>query len=79
MGQERSSKQPPTKRKDSKEIPILHYGPNNCFTKFKEGLLNEALKPLSWIGKLIELGEYHIRNHQIKMTMMSPQLMIPIE
>jgi hypothetical protein len=30
-------------KKDPEEIPILHFGPNNNFAKFKEALANKAL------------------------------------
>jgi len=31
------------KKKDPKEIPILQFGPNNNFAKFKEALANKTL------------------------------------
>ncbi len=47
------------KKKDPTEIPILRYGPNNNFSKFKEALSYQALKQFGDLGRLIELGEYY--------------------
>jgi hypothetical protein len=47
------------KKKDPTEIPILQYGPNNNFSKFKEALSYQALKQFGDLGRLIELGEYY--------------------
>ncbi len=47
------------KKKDPTEIPILCYGPNNNFSKFKEALSYEALRQFGDLGRLIELGEYY--------------------
>jgi hypothetical protein len=49
------------KKKDPTEIPILRYGPNNNFSKFKEALSYQALKQFGYIGCLTKLGEYYNR------------------
>jgi hypothetical protein len=41
-------------------IPILRFGPNNNFAKFKEALANKALHEYGDLGRLIELGEYYV-------------------
>jgi hypothetical protein len=33
-----------SKKKDPEEIPVLWYGPNNNFTKFKEAMSKAAFK-----------------------------------
>ncbi len=48
------------KKKDPKEIPILKFGPNNNFAKFKEALANKALREYGDLGRLIESGEYFV-------------------
>jgi hypothetical protein len=48
------------KKKDPKEIPILKFGPNNNFAKFKEALANKALREYGDLGRLIESSEYFI-------------------
>jgi hypothetical protein len=47
------------KKRDRTEIPILCYGPNNNFAKFKEALSYQALKQFGDLGRLIELGHYY--------------------
>jgi len=47
-------------KKDPKEIPILKFGPNNNFAKFKEALANKALREYGDLGRLIESGEYFV-------------------
>ncbi len=48
------------KKKDPEEIPILRFGPNNNFAKFKEALVNKALREYDDLGRLTEAGEYFI-------------------
>jgi hypothetical protein len=48
------------KKKHPKEIPILKFGPNNNFAKFKEALANKALREYGDLGRLIESSEYFI-------------------
>jgi hypothetical protein len=48
------------KKKDPEEIPILKFGPNNNFAKFKEALANKALREYGDLGRLIESGEYFV-------------------
>ncbi len=50
---------PEAKKKDLEEIPILKYGPNNNFPKFKEALSKAALKNYGNLGKLIKQGSYY--------------------
>jgi hypothetical protein len=50
---------PEAKRKDPEEIPILKYGPNNNFPKFKEAISKAALKNYGNLGKLIKQGSYY--------------------
>jgi hypothetical protein len=47
------------KKKDPTEIPILRYGLNNNFSKFKETLSYQAMKQFGDLGRLIELGTYY--------------------
>ena len=47
------------KKKDPEEIPVLKYGPNNNFSKFKEAISKTALKDYGQLGKLIKLGAYY--------------------
>jgi hypothetical protein len=47
------------KKKAPTEIPILWYGLNNNFSKFKEALSYQALKQFGDLGRLIELGQYY--------------------
>jgi hypothetical protein len=54
-----AQQQQQTKKKDPTEIPILRYGPNDNFSKFKEALSYQALKQFGDLGRLIELGEYY--------------------
>jgi hypothetical protein len=49
-------KHPEAKKKDPEEIPILKYGPNNTFQKFKEALSKAALKNYDNLGKLKKQG-----------------------
>mmetsp|Transcript_8044 Transcript_8044/g.11715 ORF Transcript_8044/g.11715 Transcript_8044/m.11715 type:complete len:223 (+) Transcript_8044:1626-2294(+) len=46
------------KKKDPEEIPILKYGPQNNYSKFKEALSNVALKEYGTLGKLIKQEKY---------------------
>jgi len=48
------------KKKDPEEIPILKFGPNNNFARFKEALANKALREYGDLGRLIESGEYFV-------------------
>ncbi len=50
---------PEAKKKDPEEIPILKYGPNNNFPKFKEAISKAALKNYGNLGKLIKQGSYY--------------------
>jgi hypothetical protein len=50
---------PEAKKKDPKEIPILKYGPNNNFPKFKEAISKAALKNYGNLGRLIKQGSYY--------------------
>jgi hypothetical protein len=43
------------RKKDPEEIPVLRYGPNNNFTKFKEAMSKAALKNYGNLGRLIQL------------------------
>ena len=44
--------------KDPEEIPILEYGPQNNFSKFKEALSNTTLKDYGMVRKLIKQEKY---------------------
>lgn len=48
------------KKKDPEEIPILQFGPNNNFAKFKEALANKALREYGDLGRLIKSSKYFI-------------------
>jgi hypothetical protein len=48
------------KKKYPEEIPILKFGPNNNFAKFKEALANKALREYGDLGRLIESGKYFV-------------------
>ncbi len=48
------------KRRNPEDIPILWFGPNNHFAKFKEALANKALREYDGLGRLIESGEYFV-------------------
>jgi len=48
------------KKKDPEEIPILRFGPNNNFSKFKEALANKALREYGDLGRLIKWGVYYV-------------------
>jgi hypothetical protein len=52
-------KEQATKRKDPEEVPILTFGPNNNFAKFKEALSSKALREYGDLGRLIEAGTYY--------------------
>jgi hypothetical protein len=43
------------KKKDPEEIPVLRYGLNNNFAKFKEAMSKAALKNYGNLGRLIQL------------------------
>jgi hypothetical protein len=47
------------KRKDPEEVPILTFGPNNNFAKFKEALASKALRTYGDLGRLIDAGQYY--------------------
>ena len=47
------------KKKDPEEIPILKYGPQGNFAKFKEAISKAALRDYGHLGKLIDTGEYY--------------------
>jgi len=47
------------KKKDPEEIPILKYGPQGNFAKFKEAISKAALRDYGHLGKLIETGDYY--------------------
>lgn len=47
------------KKKDTEEIPILKYGPQGNFAKFKEAISKTELRDYGHLGKLIETGEYY--------------------
>jgi hypothetical protein len=47
------------KKKDPEEVPILTFGPNNNFAKFKEALSNKALREYGDLGRLIDAGQYY--------------------
>jgi hypothetical protein len=46
-----------TKRKDPDAVPILKYGPNNNFMRFREALSKKALEEYGTLGKLILKGK----------------------
>jgi hypothetical protein len=48
-----------SEKKDPEEIPVLRFGPNNNFTKFKEALANKAMREYGDLGRLIETGMYY--------------------
>jgi hypothetical protein len=48
-----------TTKKDPEQIPILTFGPNNNFAKFKEALSSKALREYGDLGRLIESGHYY--------------------
>jgi hypothetical protein len=48
-----------TKKKDPEEVPILTFGPNNNFAKFKEALASKALREYGDLGRLINSGTYY--------------------
>jgi hypothetical protein len=47
------------KKKDPEEVPILTYGPNNNFAKFKEALVSKALWTYGDLGRLIDASQYY--------------------
>jgi hypothetical protein len=55
QGREQSSK-----KKDPEQLPILTFGPNNNFAKFKEALATKALREYGDLGRLIESGHYYV-------------------
>jgi hypothetical protein len=55
----RGEQRQPPKKKDPTEIPILKYGPNNNFMRFKEAMSFAALKEFGDLGRLIEQGTYY--------------------
>jgi hypothetical protein len=50
----------PNKKKDPEQLPILSFGPNNNFAKFKEALASKALREYGDLGRLIESGHYYV-------------------
>jgi hypothetical protein len=46
-----------TKKKDPDAVPILKYGPNNNFMRFREALSKKALEEYGTLGKLILKGK----------------------
>jgi hypothetical protein len=50
------------KKKDPEQLPILTFGPNNNFAKFKEALASKALREYGDLGRLIESGHYYTPN-----------------
>jgi hypothetical protein len=46
------------KKKDPEEVPILTFGPNNNFAKFKEAS-SKALREYGDLGRLIDAGKYY--------------------
>jgi hypothetical protein len=47
------------KKKDPEEVPILTFGHNNNFAKFKEALASKALRTYGDLGRLIDAGQYY--------------------
>ena len=47
------------KKNDPEEIPVLKYGPQNNFSKFKEAISKNALKSYGLLGKMIKTGKYY--------------------
>jgi hypothetical protein len=47
------------KRPEEKGIPILKFGKNNNFYKFRAALSNEATERYGNLGKLIDLEKYY--------------------
>jgi hypothetical protein len=39
-------------------VPVLRYGPDNNFAKFKEKLSRAAIEKYGDLGRLVETGEY---------------------
>jgi hypothetical protein len=56
-----------TKKKDPEEVPILTFGPNNNFAKFKEALSSKALREYGDLGRLVEAGSYYSAEPLIRM------------
>jgi hypothetical protein len=52
-------KEQTTKKKDPEEVPILTFGPNNNFAKFKEALASKALRKYGDLGRLMDSGQYY--------------------
>jgi hypothetical protein len=48
-----------TEKKDPEEVPILTFGLNNNFAKFKEALASKALREYDDLGRLIDSGQYY--------------------
>jgi hypothetical protein len=44
---------------DPEEVPILTFGPNNNFAKFKEALANKTLREYGDLGRLIDAWQYY--------------------
>jgi hypothetical protein len=57
--QKKHHPRPEAKKRDPEEIPILTYGPDNNFLKFKEVLSKATLKNYGTLGKLIKQGSYY--------------------
>jgi hypothetical protein len=59
-GQGREGRDQQNKKKDPEQLPILTFGPNNNFAKFKEALAAKALREYGDLGRLIESGHYYV-------------------
>ncbi len=46
-------------KKKPEDIPLLHFGDNNNFHKFREALSKAVLREYRQFGKLSELDEYY--------------------
>ena len=47
------------KKKDPEELPILKYGPQGNFAKFKEAISKTALRDYGHLDELIDTGQYY--------------------
>ncbi len=63
------------KKKDPTEIPILKYGPNNNFMRFKEAMSYTAMEKYGDLGRLIEQGTYYAGTPPVLTYLIS--IMIP--
>ena len=46
-------------KNEGTQVPVLHYGPENNFQRFKEKMAAEALKKYGDLGLLIETERYY--------------------